>query len=123
MAQLLPEQLEFDFFAPPAPEKLKQSENKAKSTAFKDTDILKFQLKKTAAVNSRISERTLTTREKEGRFTKKATLINFSLHLRMRLKNDWLQNHWIESGLKRPFSICTNKTQKQRLVFGLSELH
>lgn len=46
MAQLLPEQLEFDFFAPPAPEKLKQSENKAKSTAFKDTDILKFQLNK-----------------------------------------------------------------------------
>ncbi len=45
MAQLLPEQLEFDFFAPPAPEKLKQSENKAKSTAFKDTDILKFQLR------------------------------------------------------------------------------
>ena len=44
MAQLLPEQLEFDFFAPPAPEKLKQSENKAKSTAFKDTDILKFKL-------------------------------------------------------------------------------
>lgn len=44
MAQLLPEQLEFDFFAPPAPEKLKQSENKAKSTAFKDTDILKFQM-------------------------------------------------------------------------------
>ena len=46
MARLLPEQLEFDFFAPPAPEKLKQSENKAKSTAFKDTDILKFQLNK-----------------------------------------------------------------------------
>lgn len=46
MAHLLPEQLEFDFFAPPAPEKLKQSENKAKSTAFKDTDILKFQLNK-----------------------------------------------------------------------------
>lgn len=117
MAQLLPEQLEFDFFAPPAPEKLKQSENKAKSTAFKDTDILKFQLNKDGSRKLEDFGEDLNNTRKGRSVHKKGE------HLRMRLKNDWLQNHWIESGLKRPFSICTNKTQKQRLVFGLSELH
>ena len=46
MARLLPEQLEFDFFAPPAPEQVKEPEKKTVSAAFKDTDILKFQLNK-----------------------------------------------------------------------------
>lgn len=44
MARLLPEQLEFDFFAPPAPEQVKKPEKIAVSAAFKDADILKFQL-------------------------------------------------------------------------------
>lgn len=43
MARLLPEQLEFDFFAPPS-EQVKKPEKKTVSAAFKDTDILKFQL-------------------------------------------------------------------------------
>ena len=46
MARLLPEQLEFDFFAPPAPEQVKKPEKIAVSAAFKDADILKFQLNK-----------------------------------------------------------------------------
>ena len=46
MARLLPEQLEFDFFAPPAPEQVKKPEKTAVSAAFKDADILKFQLNK-----------------------------------------------------------------------------
>ena len=41
MARLLPEQLEFDFFAPPAPEQVKEPEKKTVSAAFKDTDIFK----------------------------------------------------------------------------------
>ena len=45
MARLLPEQLEFDFFAPPS-EQVKKPEKKTVSAAFKDTDILKFQLNK-----------------------------------------------------------------------------
>lgn len=46
MARLLPEQLEFDFFAPPVPEQVKKPEKIAVSAAFKDADILKFQLNK-----------------------------------------------------------------------------
>ena len=45
MAQLLPEQLEFDFFAPPT-EQAKKPEKRAVSAAFKDEEILKFQLNK-----------------------------------------------------------------------------
>ena len=45
MARLLPEQLEFDFFAPPT-EQAKKPEKRAVSAAFKDADILKFQLNK-----------------------------------------------------------------------------
>lgn len=45
MARLLPEQLEFDFFAPPT-EQVKKPEKIAASAAFKDADILKFQFNK-----------------------------------------------------------------------------
>lgn len=45
MARLLPQQLEFDFFAPPT-EQAKKPEKRAVSAAFKDADILKFQLNK-----------------------------------------------------------------------------
>lgn len=57
MARLLPEQLEFDFFAPPT-EQAKKPEKRAVSAAFKDADILKFQLTRMAAENWKTSEKT-----------------------------------------------------------------
>ena len=123
MAQLLPEQLEFDFLLLLPRKNSSSLRTRLKSTAFKDTDILKFQLNKDGDRKLEDFGEDLNNTRKGRSVHKKATLINFSLHLRMRLKNDWLQSRWIESGLKRPFSICTNKTQKRWLVFGLSELH
>lgn len=122
MARLLPEQLEFDFFAPPT-EQVKKPEKIAASAAFKDADILKFQFNKDGSRKLEDFGEDLNNTRKGRSVHKKATLTNFSLHLRMRLKNGWLQSRWIESGLKRPFSICISKIRKQRLVFGLSELH
>lgn len=118
MARLLPEQLEFDFFAPPAPEQVKEPEKKTVSAAFKDTDILKFQLNKDGSRKLEDFGEDLNNTRKGRSVHKKAILINFSLYLGKRLKKDWLLSRLIKSGLKRPSSICTNIIRTQRRVCG-----